>query len=97
MIGAELFHKTVTLATALLTGESVSPERMRRRIEICRECDMVRIQGNAETGLMKCGVCKCRLKTDHSLVNLARYEEVDGKGGWGCKHAGGSKWKAAGV
>jgi hypothetical protein len=94
MIGAELFQKVVSLGVALLTGEDVSRERLEKRLEICRGCDKVRIQGNAQNGTLSCGVCGCKLRGDKSLVNLARYEET---AHYGCRHPRGSRWKANGV
>lgn len=88
MIGIEILQKTISVAKAILGAESVGEERMRKRLEVCAECESVRTN---ERGEMKCGVCGCRLRGDRSLINLARYEEP------GCKARGGSRWQAAGV
>lgn len=83
-----MFQKTFTLAKALLSGETVSEERLKKRLEICSTCDKKRTNSRGEG---RCGVCGCRLKGDKSLVNLARYEKP------GCKHPRGSKWERNGV
>jgi len=85
-----LLQKTITLATALLTGETVSQDVLAKRIEICSECDKVIKKGD----VMRCGICGCKIKGDKSLVNLARFVETDR---YGCKYKGGSKWKKAGA
>ena len=90
----DLLHKMYTLGMALLTGTDVSPERLKKRLEICSTCEHVQKVGTEENGLLKCGICSCRLKGDSSLINLARYEET---GAYGCKARGGSKWKKGGV
>jgi hypothetical protein len=81
-----LIGKTITAASALLTGTVISPERVKKRIEVCATCDKVRRDGDK----MWCGVCGCALKGDKSLINLARYEETPA---YGCKHPAGSRWK----
>ncbi len=88
MIGLDIVGKTYTLAKALLTGTDVSPEQVEARLKVCRTCNKVVQKGN----IMRCGVCSCKV-TDSGLINLARYVETKD---WGCKHAEGSKWKAAG-
>jgi uncharacterized paraquat-inducible protein A len=80
---------TLSFATALLTGEDVSKDRLTQRLEICAACDLVEIHESQ----MVCGICGCKLK-ETGLQNLARYEET---AGYGCKHPDGSKWKANGV
>jgi hypothetical protein len=88
-IPIQVLAKTYTLAKAVLTGKDVTPEVLRKRLEICAQCDNSQPNG----AVMKCGVCGCLLK-DSGLINLARYQET---GDYGCKHADGSKWKAAGL
>lgn len=88
-IDLSIFAKTYTLAKALLTGETVSEERLRKRLEICRTCPNVEKNGNN----MHCGICGCKVK-ESGLVNLARFEETND---YGCKHGDGSQWKANGV
>jgi hypothetical protein len=92
--GKGLIAKTISLAYALIGGKDVSPERMEARVNICSTCEFVRLQGNVETGLFRCGFCKCKIKSDSTLINLARYEETSS---YGCKHPEGSQWKKAGV
>ena len=84
-----MISKTFSLAQALISGETISEERLAQRLEVCAVCPYVR-QTN---GAMSCGICGCRLKGDKSLINLARYEETDK---YGCKSKGGSRWKKAG-
>ena len=91
---ANLLQKTIALGSALLCGKDVGQGRMKRRMEVCAGCPFVEIQGNAETGLLRCGICKCKVKSDKTLINLARYEETNR---YGCKHPEGSQWKKAGV
>ena len=86
-----VFQKTWTLAKALLTGETVSDERLQKRLEICSKCPKVRINTR---GKMKCGICGCRIRGDRALINLARFEET---ADYGCKYSAGSRWKAQGV
>jgi len=88
-----LMKKTLTLAYALFNGKSVSKERISARVEICSTCDLVRVQGDDENGLLRCGICGCKVG-ESALINLARYEET---GAYGCKHPDGSKWQKAGV
>tara|TARA_R110002020_G_scaffold123580_4_gene280251 strand:- start:147 stop:449 length:303 start_codon:yes stop_codon:yes gene_type:complete len=83
-------EKTISFAKAVLTGKDVSQERIQKRLEICSGCDLVNV---SPEGLMKCGICKCKLK-EKGLQNLARYEETPG---YGCKHPAGSQWKKNGV
>tara|TARA_A100000172_G_scaffold16178_1_gene8685 strand:- start:406 stop:690 length:285 start_codon:yes stop_codon:yes gene_type:complete len=80
---------TMSFASALLTGEDVSKDRLAKRLEICAACDLVEMDGDQ----MVCGICGCKIK-EKGLQNLARYEET---AGYGCKHPDGSKWKANGV
>jgi len=86
----DLFRKTISLARALICGEHVNEERVKKRIEICSTCQHVEEVDN----LMRCGICGCRVRGDRSLINLALYEET---GEYGCKHPAGSRWKAEGV
>tara|TARA_R110002020_G_scaffold123580_5_gene280254 strand:- start:165 stop:443 length:279 start_codon:yes stop_codon:yes gene_type:complete len=85
-----LIQKTISYAKAVLTGKDVSQETLKKRLAICAECDWVTVSAH---NLMRCGICKCKLKTT-GLQNLARYEETSG---YGCKHPDGSQWKAGGV
>jgi hypothetical protein len=85
------FRKTWSLLRAVVSGETVSEERMRARIEICSTCPYI---GEDSGGRMKCSVCGCRLSGDGNLVDLARYEETKE---YGCKHDKGSQWKKNGV
>lgn len=91
-VAKEMLDKTISLTTALLSGEVVSEETIKRRIEICSTCPLVKLSGKGQT--MSCGVCGCRLRGDKSLMNLARYEETKS---YGCKHPAGSRWRKAGV
>lgn len=86
----ELFKKTLSLATAITSGEKISDERIAKRLAICSTCDKL-IQ---KDGCMACSICGCKLKGNRSLTNLALYNETEK---YGCKYEGGSKWKAAGV
>jgi len=87
--------KTYSVAKAILTGKDVGEDRLRERLKICSECELVKVQGQ----LMRCGICGCAVK-ESGLVNLARYEETDQ---YGCKYVDPktkerySKWKRAGV
>jgi hypothetical protein len=89
----DYLYGTITVARALLTGKDVGEDRLRRRLEICAGCDKVKFTDNDGVKIMRCGICGCKLK-EKGLVNLARFEEVNG---YGCKHPVGSKWRAAGV
>ena len=86
-----VYEKAFSLAKALLTGTDVSPERLKRRLEICKECPNVRIDSNEN---MTCGICGCQLRGDKALINLARYEE---NWSYGCRSQGGSRWQKEGV
>ena len=92
--GPNLIRKTVSLASALVTGRRVSNERIFRRIEICARCRYVRVKRTRNGRKLNCQICGCRLRGDRSLINLARYEETRG---YGCKHPRGSRWKKSGV
>ena len=87
----EMITKTISLASALLTGKDVSERRMQKRVEICSTCPNVKPFGEGDMAIYQCGVCGCHLSGDSTLVNLARYEE---QRLYGCKAVGGSKWKA---
>ena len=94
-VGPNLVQKTVSLAIALTAGRRVSDERVRRRVEICSRCRYVRVRKTRRRDRrLNCGICGCRLRGRHALINLVRYEETRR---WGCKHPGGSRWKKAGV
>lgn len=80
------FENTMSVATALLTGSSVSRETIQKRLLICQECDRVALKN----GQMHCGICGCKLAGDTGLFNLARYKETKK---YGCKHPEGSKWR----
>lgn len=82
---------TFVLAKALLTGETVSEETLRARLVICADCSKVH---SNKRGELRCSICRCRLKGDRSLINLARYVETSE---YGCKFKSGSKWAAAGL
>lgn len=88
-----LSQSLFSLASALLTGEHVSPERVQKRLEICVDCPYS-IKSKTNIGKTKCGICGCKIKGDKSLINLALYEETEQ---YGCKAPAGSKWKEAGV
>lgn len=85
-----LLQKAWTLGKALLTGRNVSADRMRERIEICSNCELVEVQGEK----LQCGVCGCGLSNSPALINLARFEETED---YGCQHPLGSRWKEKGV
>lgn len=85
-----LLQKAWTLGKALLSGRNVSAERMKARIEICSDCELVEVQGEK----LQCGVCGCGLSNSPALINLARFSETDD---YGCHHPDGSRWKANGV
>jgi len=87
-----LAQRLYSLASALLTGEHVSPERLEKRLEICSTCPYATKSKKAET--TKCGICGCKIRGDKSLINLALYEETEH---YGCKAPAGSKWKKEGV
>ena len=84
-IHADIFAKALSLGRALLTGTSVSAERLQKRIEICRACPNVTTANDH----MACGICGCQLSGENKLVNLARYETTKE---YGCKHADGDQW-----
>lgn len=84
MMGLEILAKTVSLASALLTGVDVSREQLQARLAVCRTCDKVVQKG----AIMRCGICDCSVG-ESGLVNLARYQET---GRYGCKHPEGSQW-----
>lgn len=88
MFDRKIFHKTLTLAKAVLTGKDVGEDRLRKRLEVCAACPLVARQGD----LMKCSICGCQV-SEAKLINLARYEETKD---YGCKAEGGSKWQKAG-
>ncbi len=92
--GPNLIRKTITLATALITGREVSEARIRGRINICARCRFVRVRKTRAGRKLNCRICGCRLRGDRSLINLARYEETRH---YGCKHPKGSRWKRAKV
>lgn len=94
MIEKSLLEKAYSLATAITTGEIVDDETVKKRLIVCQGCELVEISGEGEDRRLRCGICGCKLKTDKSLFNLARYKEATG---YGCKHPTGSKWKAAGL
>lgn len=78
---------------ALFTGQKVSEEVTRKRIEICSSCPLVRENSD---GQKWCGQCGCSVSSENKkLRNLAAYEENLPE--WGCKHPEGSKWKNAGL
>ena len=98
----ERTEKTLTnlfsLASAIVTGKKISPERMRQRLAVCMECDRMRSDGSN----WRCGVCGCKLDAPDAvndqlksrLINLVLYEET---ARYGCKHGTGSRWKKAGI
>ena len=86
----QLAQDAISAATAVLTGDHVSEERVKARIEICAACPEVK---NIK-GKLSCGICGCKVQGDKSLMNLALYEETDK---YGCKHSQGSRWKKEGV
>jgi len=88
-----LIQKTVSLATAVLSGKRIPADRIRRRVEICACCRYVRVRKRARQKL-RCGICGCRLRGRRALINLAAYEET---ARYGCKHPKGSRWKSRGV
>lgn len=96
MSGSKLaiFKKMKIVAGALLFGKVISKERMEKRLDICRPCEYVKQQGEGLAALYRCGICKCKLKVDATLINLARYEETNK---YGCRHPLGSRWKKQGV
>lgn len=87
-LSLEVFKKTLSVASALLVGEDVGEEQMKKRLEICRNCEKAVLKGN----LMRCGICGCRL-SEHGLMNLIRFVEAKR---YGCLYKTGSRWKAAG-
>ena len=91
-----IIAKAVSLGQALLTGNTVDKETIRKRIEICGGCELVNVN---KEGRMACGICGCKLDSENRLVNLARYVETDQ---YGCMYeeeegVRKSKWKEAGV
>ena len=87
-----LFQKAYSLATAIAFGTKVSPERIKKRLDVCEACEHVKI----EKGHPRCGICKCKLgdNVTPQLFSLTTYEET---GEYGCHHPEGSQWKKAGV
>ena len=92
--GPNLIRKTISLASAIVSGRRISADRIRNRIEICARCRFVRIRKTRNGRKLNCRICGCRLRGDRSLINLARYEETRH---YGCKHPRGSRWKKSGV
>lgn len=80
---------TYSFAKALLTGQDVPKDHLVKRLEICAQCDLMRLIDD----MMTCGICGCKLK-EKGLQNLARYEETKE---YGCKHPDGSQWEKNGV
>jgi hypothetical protein len=79
------------LASAIISGRIVSKERQLKRLTICSQCTMLSIID----GSPACGICGCQLKArDRSLLNLISLEET---ADYGCKYAGGSRWKKESV
>jgi hypothetical protein len=85
----EFAIKTITVAKALLSGSCVSEERVKKRVQICAECELVQVKG----AFLRCSICGCQV-AESGIVNLARYEETEA---YGCKHPDGSKWKKENV
>jgi hypothetical protein len=86
----KLVQDTISVASALLTGQDVSLERLEARLKICAACPEVKRDGDK----LKCGICGCKVVGTKQLINLARFEETDK---YGCKHKEGSQWKKGGV
>ena len=81
-----------SVASALFFGSGIETDRRKRRLEICRSCDLLVF--DEVNKVARCGICGCKLSGKENLVDLLRFEETDQ---YGCKHPTGSKWKKAGV
>jgi len=81
-----------SVASALFLGNGVESDRRKRRLEICRSCELLIF--DEANKVARCGICGCKLSGKENLVDLLRFEETDQ---YGCKHPEGSKWKKAGV
>ena len=81
-----------TFVKAVTTGERVSPEIAKERIETCRTCQFRRV---TPEGLEFCGVCGCKVSAnDREITNLAAY--VENLPHYGCKapnRKNGNGWK----
>lgn len=86
-----LLEKASSVIRAIVTGDGVSAERRQKRVEVCAGCELVKLEGD---GILRCGICNCKLQGTTALINLARYEETEF---YGCKYPGGSRWRANGV
>jgi len=84
-----IFQKALSAISALVSGETVGEMQMRKRVEVCAQCEYVR-EANGE---MRCGICGCKISGDRGILNLAKFVETDS---YGCKHPNGSQWKANG-
>ena len=85
------YVKAVGPVALSLTKESISEERIKKRLEICASCPLLTIIKDQTS----CGVCGCVLKpSNKSIINLVSREETDY---YGCKHPDGSRWRKAGV
>ena len=86
----EIFKKAYSLASAVVSGDKISEDRIKARLAICIRCPLA----NRTYDPPKCSICGCKLKGDSSITNLVAYEET---AQYGCKHPEGSQWKKAGV
>jgi len=91
---AEYVTGSYNIVKALSIGKVIPKDRILKRLAICASCDKMVPHG----ALMRCSICKCKLKED-GVVNLVRFEEDldENMRGYGCKHPDGSQWKKAGV
>jgi len=104
---ASVFENAISLAKALAFGETVSAEVVEARFRICQDCNKAVIASKGSGGkiqVIQCSVCGCKAgPSDKTLVNMARFVEVNGRNGIGCHYHSGlnlpdrSKWAKAGL
>lgn len=80
------------LAKAAVIGKYVSLEVLQKRLAICDACPA---QRQTKKGDKWCSKCGCGMSDSKKVTNLAAYEENLPE--WGCKFAGGSRWKEKGL
>lgn len=76
-----MWAKAWSLGKVLLTGETVTEERMKARLAICEACPKHKIEvDEAGETTVSCGICECKVSGDKRLFNLARFEETNDSG-----------------
>lgn len=85
-IAEKASEAALVILSESLSGSKVTPDRLKRRYEVCSQCPNLRL---LDSGELYCGYCKCPISVDRKVLNRALYSTVS------CPDPSGDRWAKA--